>query len=157
MVPGGSASASAVDGSKITMTGTGTFVAPAGENETSSAVTGGGTWEIFPPGSSTPSTNGTYEVEGLVRFDEEPVGTLGDLVPPVKDFTPGFIDDLEDAHAGLAILRIRYSDGDRGILVLSCMLDGTPASVLEGITASKSFVDFYNSVQPVPTIFHIAD
>jgi hypothetical protein len=157
LVPGGSASASAADGSKITMTGFGTFVAPAGGNGTSSAVTGGGTWEIFPAESSTAIASGTYQVEGLVRFDEDPVGTLLDLVPPVKDFIPGFINDLEDAHAGLAILRIRYSDGDHGILVISCMLDVSPSSIFEGITASKSFVDFFNSVQAPVTIFHIAD
>ena len=153
VVPGGSASASAADGSTITMTGTGTFVAPAGGTGTSSAVTGGGTWQIFPSGSNTPSGSGTYQVERLVRFDEEPTGTLVGFVPPVIDF----IDDLEDAHGGLAIMVIRYSDGQHGILVFSCMLPGSPTSVLEGITATKGFVDFFNSVQAPVTILHIAD
>ena len=49
--PGGVAFASAISGSapsglKIKFTGAGTFVAP-GSGGTSSAVTGGGTWETF--------------------------------------------------------------------------------------------------------------
>src|SRR2546426_5243518 len=41
----GSASATAADGLKIIVTGSGTFVAPAGGGGTSRAATGGGTWE----------------------------------------------------------------------------------------------------------------
>ena len=63
--------------------------------------------------------------------------------------------------AGLAVLRIQYSDGERGILVVSCHLAGTPDSVFEGITASKGFVDYFNSQAPIPgvdanrTLFHV--
>ena len=148
VTPGGSASAMAADGSTITMTGSGTFVAPGSNQGSSSAATGGGTWKIFPPESSTASLSGTYHVEGLVRFDEAPGFLVG-----VNDF----IDYLEDARAGLAILRIAYSDGARGILVFSCALTDSPASIPEGISASKSFVDFFNIVQEPVTIFHVAD
>ena len=52
VVPGGSANAIAADGSTITLTGSGTFVAPASASGSSSAATGGGMWEISPPPSS---------------------------------------------------------------------------------------------------------
>ncbi len=80
--------------------------------------------------------------------------------------TPGALVDLigdkADARAGLAVLRISYSDGSEGVLVVSCKLPvGTPDSVLEGITASKGFTDFWNRVAPVDgvnanrTVFHV--
>ena len=62
---GGVASAAANDGSYITMTGFGTFVAPAGGNGTSSAATGGGTWTTYTSGGAVTGT-GTYQVTGLV-------------------------------------------------------------------------------------------
>jgi hypothetical protein len=50
-------------------------------------------------------------------------------------------------------LAIRYSDGSGGIL--SCNLPvGTPASVLEGVTASKGYTDFFNPTTG-NTVFHI--
>ena len=55
------ASALAVDGSSITLTGTGTF-APADPEE----ATGGGTWTV-PTGGS-----GTFKVTGLIRFVPAP-------------------------------------------------------------------------------------
>src|SRR5229473_3781155 len=56
-----SASALAVDGSSITLTGTGTFV-PDDPDE----VTGGGTWAVSTGGS------GTFKVTRLIRFDLAP-------------------------------------------------------------------------------------
>jgi len=58
-------------------------------------------------------------------------------------------------------LRIQYSDGEQGILVVSCHLVGTPDSVFEGITASKGFVTYWNAEPPLPgvdanrTLFHV--
>jgi hypothetical protein len=69
---GGVASAIAQDGSHITLTGSGIFVAPGGGDGTSSATTGGGTWKTFAPGAITPSASGTYLVTGLVRWDQAP-------------------------------------------------------------------------------------
>jgi hypothetical protein len=146
--PGGIASALASDGSKIVLMGTGTFVAPAG-----GAVTGGGTWETFNTGNVS-TGNGTYRVTGLARWDQAP-GFLPS--PPIFDN----IGDLAESSAGLAILHIQYSDGERGILVLSCHLVGTPDSVFEGITATKGFVDYTFAVLPVDgvdanrTLFHV--
>ncbi len=136
--PGGSASARANDGSQITVTGAGTFDLGDAED-----VTGGGTWQTFDAGGAS-SASGTYQVTALVRFDVAP-GTGAS--PTVR--------------AGLAVLRIAYSDGSRGILVVSCHLTGTPNVVFEGITASRGFTDFWNRLPPVPgvdgnrTVFHV--
>jgi len=148
---GGIASARANDGSKITLTGSGTFAESDGDDDD---VTGGGTWMTFDSVGRV-TGNGKYKVTGLVRFEVAP-----GVAPP------GLIDHIgraADAHAGLAILRIRYSDGSRGILVVSCHLLGTPDSVFEGVTASKGFVYFWEREAPsdVPfrdanrTVFHI--
>jgi len=123
----------------ITLKGSGTFVAPAGRRGTSSAVTGGGTWRIT---TATGTLFGGYEVTGLVRWEEAP-GTF-----------PGTTDNIgspANFRAGLAVLRIEYSDGSHGILVVSCHGAGTPDSVFEGITASKDYVDFWNRVPPSGT------
>ena len=144
---GGTLSAKAVDGSKITLTGTGTFV-----EGTSDAVTGGGTWNIlFPRGSNPPSASGTYTVEGFVQYVEAP-GTFAGS---------GVIDnigDVEDTHAGLGILSILYSDGERGILLVSCNLNGmTFPPIYEGASATKGFVNYFAPVlpgDPNATVFH---
>ena len=122
---GGHASAFANDQSHITLTGSGTFVAPAGGDGTSSAATGGGTWHTFNAGG-TSTGNGTYSVTGLVRWEPAP----GTLPPGIVDL----IGNSADLSAGLAVLRIEYSDGSAGVLVVSCNLSGTPASVFEGVT-----------------------
>jgi hypothetical protein len=91
--------------------------------------------------------SGSYTVTRLLRFDPGP-GTL-----------PSFIVDNAganaDARAGLAYLEIRYTGGSRGVLVVSCHLpEGTPPSVVEGITASKDIVDFFR-VTSGDTVFHV--
>ena len=148
---GGIAQAKANDGSQITLSGSGTFVAPAGGGGTSSAVTGGGTWATSGP---IGGVSGAYEVTGLVRWEQAP-GTF----PAINDQ----IGSAADAHAGLVVLRIAYDDGSHGILVVSCNLVGTPIHVFEGVTASKGFTDFWNRVAPVAgvnanrTVFHVLD
>jgi hypothetical protein len=154
---GGIASAKANDGSQITLTGSGTFVAPGGPGGgTSSAVTGGGTWKICNPPESpgcVSGVSGTYEVTGLVRWEQAPFAPGGP--PPRTDL----IDDGVPS-TGLAVLRITYNDGERGILVVSCTGAGG-ANLFEGITASKGFVDYWNRVAPAGgvdanrTIFHV--
>ena len=144
---GGSAAALANDNSELILTGSGTFVAPAGGEGTSSAVTGGG----HGPRRAYRDDRGEYVVTGLV--DGRAPGTLAGVTDN--------IGDLADARAGLAILRIAYSDGDQGIIVVSCHLGGTPDTVFEGITASKGFAAFWNRVPPVSgidanrTLFHV--
>jgi hypothetical protein len=152
---GGIASALAGDGSHITFTGSGTFVAPAGGDGSSSATTGGGMWALFASGATTPSATGTYVVTGLVRWDPAPFPPGGP--PPRTDL----IDPSAVRSTGLAVLRITYSDGERGILVVSCEGVTSPPSMFEGVTASKGFIDYKTPAAPVGgvdanrTLFHI--
>ena len=145
---GGIASARANDNSKITVTGSGTFQVEDGKLE---EATGGGSWTTF-NASNVGTGSGTYRVTGAVRWEPAP-GT-----PPLPNDNIG---NRADTSAGLAVLRIRYSDGSAGILVVSCHLLGTPDSVFEGITASKGFADYWNrEAPPAPpgnanrTVFH---
>jgi hypothetical protein len=157
---GGIASARAIDGSQITLTGSGTFVAPGGPGGgTSSAVTGGGTWTICSapanPGCVS-GVSGTYEVTGLVRWEPAPYPPGNPSIPRID-----LIDEGGVRSTGLAVLRIIYSDGDRGILVVSCEGVTSPSNMFEGITASKGFVEYWSPVPPVGgvnanrTLFHI--
>jgi hypothetical protein len=159
---GGKASALAQNNSMITVTGSGTF--RIGDSDD---VTGGGTWQTFdPPPASTPTGAGNYRVTGLVRFEVAPGAQASNAKDLIGDGT------LADNRGGLAILRIAYSDGSKGILVVSCDLPGNPPpgpagspdTLFEGITASKGFVDYWNReapvAKPVPvdgnrTLFHV--
>jgi hypothetical protein len=160
---GGSDSALAQDGSKITLTGKGTFKV-GGDSED---VTGGGAWETFSSaGASTGS--GTYKVKRLLRFEPAPGFQSTNVIDNIGNGT------LADNQAGLAFFALRFSDGSRGVLAVSCHLNGgpavvngvltppgTPASVFEGITVSKAFTNYWNHVGPVGgvdggrTLFHV--
>jgi hypothetical protein len=155
---GGMASALAQNKSKITLTGSGTF--NVGDSD---EVTGGGTWQTVAPPPESTQQSGTYRVTGLVRFNVAPGAQNSKAKDLIGDGT------LADNRGGLAILRIAYSDGSKGILVVSCDLPGNPPpgpagspdSLFEGITASKGFVDYWNRAAPVPgvdgnrTLFHV--
>lgn len=134
---GGMASARAAGNSKITLTGSGTF--GSGEDD---GVTGGGTWMTF-SAAGAQTGGGTYAVTRLVGWEPAP-GT-----PPLPHDNIG---NLADSRAGLVVLRIRYSDGTRGVLTVSCDLVGTPEGVFEGITVTKGFVDYWNREAPTPGI-----
>jgi hypothetical protein len=146
LLEGGFASALANDGSRITVTGHGTF-----EPREPDAVTGGGNWSTFAPNGTTVTGNGTYRVQQLVRFDVAP----GVMTAGTVDNIPGAKGDLTDNRAGLLFVRIAYSDGSKGVLVVSCQLDGSPAAIFEGITASKGYTDYWNPLQQNITLFHI--
>jgi hypothetical protein len=140
---GGQDSAAAADNSILTLTGSGTF--EVGEAED---VTGGGTWTL---GTSI----GKYQVTSLVRFTFAPC-----TVPTCVSGFGGtdLVGNDRDARAGLVVLRIKYSDGDSGVLIVSCNLNGTPTSVFEGIIVSKGFVEFWNQAPNAlnnATIFHV--
>jgi len=132
--PGGKASADAEHGNRITFTGTGTF--RVGKSR---GVSGGGTWATTGP--DVGANNGTFEVTRFVSFE---------LAPGFEPAT--FTDNIgrtADFRGGLAVLQIAYSDGSKGVLVVSCHAPaGAPDSVFEGITASKGFVDFWNREAP---------
>jgi TAT (twin-arginine translocation) pathway signal sequence len=133
-------SAYTTPGSTLTLTGSGTF-----RPGQSGQVTGGGTWSTNNP--AVPGGPGTYRVTELVSWIEAP-GTLAGN-PVLHDH----IGNLVDTRAGLAVLRIKYSDRLDGILFLSCNLN-SPASVDEGINASRGFVNFYAPTKG-STLFHV--
>ena len=146
--PGGVASAQAPDGDTITLTGSGTFVSPGGEDEDSHAVTGRGTWQ-------TSTGSGTYKVKGLVSF----------VFANFQSSPPVFIDNignLNERANGAAVLRIRYSDGSQGVLTVGCHGPGAPPGIFEGIAATKGYKTYYNVQPPVNgvnanrTIFHVS-
>ncbi len=103
-------------------------------------------WETFSASSpctcattatGTSTGSGTYEVTGLVRWEDAP-----GLLPAA------IIDNIgvkADSTSGLAVLRIAYSDGELGVLVVSCHNPvGSPNTLFEGITATKGYVDYWN-------------
>ena len=145
---GGTASALAQDGSKITVTGFGTF--EVGDED----VTGGGTWKTVAADGVTVTGMGHFVVTELIRFVLAP----GRLPSTFNDT----IGDVTKTHAGLAHLRVHYDDGSRGILIVSCAAPGAPPSMFEGITASKGFVDYWSRLSPMGsppgpnlTLFHL--
>lgn len=148
-IPGGTASALANDGSKISVTGSGTFVVSSSRNDSTHAVTGGGAWTTV-NASGAATGGGFYTVTDLVRWERPPGSN-----PCSPDATDGL------KSPGLAVLKINYDDGTEGVLTVSCRQAGTPASVFEGIAASKESVAYYRNIEPVPgaspnrTLFHI--
>ena len=107
---GGSAVALANDNSELILTGSGTFVAPAGGEGTSSAVTGGGTWATAGP---IGSDRGEYVVTGLVRWEEAP-GTLAGVTDNIPAIWPTRARALRFCVSHIQM-------GDSGlILVCSC-------------------------------------
>ena len=133
----------------IKLTGSGTFVGPA-SGGTSSDVTGGGTWETFSGTTSTGS--GTYQVTELVSWTFSNFQTAGVLTD--------LIDDGTRAN-GVAVVRIRYSDGSEGVLGIGCHGPGAPDGTLEGVIASKGHVTYWDAQAPVGgvdanrTVFHL--
>jgi hypothetical protein len=144
---GGDDTASAEGESTLTLTGNGTF-RPGNPRQ----VTGGGAWSTT--NTDVPGGPGTYRVTELVSW----VPAAGTLVGSGLN---DHIGTLADTRAGLAVLRIKYSDGLDGVLFLSCNLIGTPKSVDEGINASRGFVNFFAPQMPVfgqhsnRTLFHV--
>jgi hypothetical protein len=145
--PGGSASAHSTDGTKITLTGSGTFGGP------SKKVTGGGNWTTY-DASGAQSGTGTYKVVSLVSF----------IVANPQSQTPVAIDKIGDVNKranGTAVLRIAYSDGSQGVLTIGCHGPGAPPGIFEGIATSKGFKLYYEAEDPKPavdanrTIFHV--
>jgi len=151
--PGGVASAQTPEGATITLTGSGTFVAPA-SGRGSNAVTGGGTW-------TTSTGNGTYKVKELITWEFANLQALpGGL--PVTDNT----GDATKRANGTAVLRIEFSDGQSGVLTVGCHGPGAPAGIFEGIATTKGFTTYYDVFGTPPgvppagvnegrTIFHV--
>ena len=137
------------DDSTITLTGTGTF--GLGESE---EVTGGGTWATAAKNGS-PFARGTYQVTELVFFQTAPTPSDLNAIGLVDGF-----GNAADVRAGLAVLKVHYSDGENGVVVVVCTI-GPPApmSIIEGTSATKGFVDYSNPISPDATtgntLFHV--
>jgi len=154
---GGFDSAKAADGSQITLTGSGTWISDPDQGEHDhQRATGGGTWTTI-DGKGASTGNGSYIVTGVA--DSE--------VFPGSNGSPALTDNIgsaEDARGGLLILRVLYSDGERGVLTVSCHGPGThvPNTVFEGITATKGIVGYVDrgqnedpTVDANRTVFHV--
>ena len=158
---GGFAVAYASDDSAMTVTGTGTFVAPLppAEPTAASSVAGGGSWEItdqlgFPIGS------GTYEVTAVLAWVE---GGAANLPPFIEDR----IGDPADITEGLLHLAISYDDGSSGVLVVSAVGGPGPAPLppagFRGVTVSKDEIGFFLPGEPDPanmlnfTLIHVTE
>jgi len=159
LVPGGVAFAMANDGTLITFTGTGTFVLSNGRG-TPQAVTGGGTWETRGLVGQN-AAHGTYAVTDLVLFEPGPALPPGTPLP-LHDL----VGNPDEASAGLLVLRIAYSDGSEGTLVVSCRLEGVQdgvfaddtAMIFEGVTATKGSAGFWRNFRirdSNRTLFHL--
>jgi hypothetical protein len=120
----------AEDKSVIFIRGTGTF-----QPDDPEEVTGGGTWETQ-DSSGKVTGSGSWQPTRLVKWNLGP-GAVSN--PAVK--------------GGLAFFQIKYSDGARGMLAVSCFLPGAPPSVSEGIIASKDFILYGGHVHTPPTFF----
>jgi hypothetical protein len=142
---GGSASARAANSSRIRLTGSGTFVPGEPQN-----VTGGGTFTRFDP-EGNQILSGRYRVTSLMYFRIAP----GRLPRSLTDN----VGNRRNASAGLAFLRVRFSTGRPGIIVVSSHLAGTPDSVFDGVTAATKFTDYFRARAPMNgrnrALFHV--
>src|SRR6266571_1808536 len=110
-----------LESATIKLTGSGTFVAPAGSNGGSGAVTGGGTWQTR-NSANVVTGSGTYTVEELVRWEFDNFQT-----------DVGFTDTIDHGRRanGNAVLRIAFSDGSQGVLTVGCHGPGADAGIFE--------------------------
>mgnify|MGYP003526761600 CR=1 FL=1 len=107
---------------------------------------GSGTW-------TTSSGSGTYTVTSLVSWAFANFQT--DL---------GSIDNIDEGRLanGVAVLKIAFSDGSKGVLTVACHGPGAPPGISEGIAATKGFKTYYAIQAPVlgvdanRTVFHVS-
>jgi hypothetical protein len=154
---GGFDSAKAADGSQITLTGSGTWVSDPDQGERPhQRAKGGGTWKTI-DGKGASTGSGSYIVTGVADSEVFP-GSNGSSA--LTDNIGSYLD----ARGGLLILQVLYSDGERGVLTVSCHGPGThlPATVFEGITATKGIVGYADrgenedpTVDANRTVFHV--
>jgi hypothetical protein len=153
--PGGAGSPQEIDGSKIRLTGSGTF-----STRDSKKVTGGGTWETFDnKGNST--GKGTYKVVSLVRFVPVPGRQLESFTTPtgITVTQVDTIGNLADARGGIGVFRVEFtdenSDESQGLLTVNCHLNTSPREVQgqEGVAVIKGFVNYFRYQGPI--FYHI--
>jgi hypothetical protein len=98
----------APDGSTISMSGTGTLTAGPGKT-----ASGGGTYSLSTGGSGAWTVTG---VQGFVSY--------GEAIP----------QGIPGAFGGQTKLKVSLSNGDSGVLTITCLLGVPPAGKMEGIT-----------------------
>jgi len=141
--PGGVSFAKALDGSKIKLTGSGTFLSAAGRLGGSGPVTGGGTWETF-DSTGVSLANGTYVVTELLMYEFANYFTP----PPTNDT----IGNPAETASGIAALRVDYSDGSKGVLLVECRGPGSPLGISEGVAATKGFRAYDQIQAPIANV-----
>jgi hypothetical protein len=124
---------------KITITGSGTF-SPWDPTD----VTGGGDYMIRNLKGDVVDS-GSYTVTALVSWTLDSP-QLPSNVNNVTNTSP------EDFRNGLAIFRIAYSDGSKGVLIVSCAGPGASENPYEGISVIKGLVHFQVPDVPVANV-----
>jgi hypothetical protein len=139
----------AAGGSTITLTGSGFFrKQPATARFSAIAAKGGGNWQTF-DSAGTPTGSGTYTVLTGPAFFQQTAGTF-----PAS--LTDSIGNAADARAGMMVVEVEFSDGDRGVLGVFCSLYGSPATNLEGSTVTKGTAEYLTIGTPNLTVFHVA-
>ena len=126
---------------KITLKGSGTFSPWQPED-----VTGGGEYEIANVGGDVVE-NGEYEVTALLSYQQSPGAnpvTPGTVLP--------LLTNAVELRAGLAVLRVIFSDSKLGTLTVSCNRSPQTPEMFEGMVVSKGFVMFATP-ELGPTLF----
>ena len=126
---------------RITITGSGTF-SPWDPTD----VTGGGDYMIRDLNGNVVDS-GSYTVTALVSW-------ILDALSPSPPVQVNNITNTsaEDFRNGLAVFRIAFTDGSRGLLVVSCAGPGATDKPFEGISVIKGAVHFQVPDAPTPNV-----
>ena len=139
--PGGRDSAVANDAAgkprlRITLTGSGTFT-----QWDPTDVTGGGDYMIKDMQGNVVDF-GSYTVTQLISW------VFDSMQPGTNQITGG----AGDGRNGMAIFRIAFSDGSKGVLIVSCHGAGASDDPYEGISVIKGKVHFQVPDPPVANV-----
>ena len=124
---------------RIKLTGSGTF-----SPWDSTDVTGGGDYVIADLQGKV-IDSGSYTVTQLISWVLDSVS----LPVNVNNITGGAADDFRN---GLAVFRIAYADGSKGVLIVSCAGPGASDNPYEGISVTKGTVHFQVPDAPVANV-----
>jgi hypothetical protein len=142
--PGGTVVAGAPDNTSLTLTGSGLFQVDQTprieEPRIGQTASGGGTWVV----RSTPLINfpfeggilgsGTYTATELIHFQP----AAGRVASNVFDS----VGAAADLRAGLMMVKLRFSDGSHGMLMLQTNLVGTSPATPRLVRVIKGSVEY---------------
>lgn len=141
-----------VTNQRIKFTGSGTFKPPK-NGKVGWKVTGGGTWERF-MGNVPTGELGAYQVTAVLSWEFANFQNPGNI---------DHIGELSEAANGTAVLKIRFSNGQEGTLVLGCHGPGAPPRIFEGVAVTKAYETYWYPEEPTPadpnknrTLFHVS-